>query len=1167
MRFGILGPLEVTEGKATRRVGGPKTRTLLAALLVRANEVVPAHLLVSTLWPDAGQAEGANNLHTQLSRLRNALGGDAVERTESGYVVRCDEDELDALAFEQASGRARAALAEGRWSDAAGEAASALAWWRGDEALPEFADQPFAMPRASALGEERWAAVECGIDARLALGEHRALVGELGDLVEREPLREWLWGQLMRALYRCGRQAEALRAYERLRNILADQLGITPCAELVRLERAVLAQDPVLDWQAQAPGAAPTPVPTSTLATFLFTDVEHSTARWDRDPAAMGASLRAHDALVRAAIESHHGHVFGHPGDGFCAVFTAPAAAVAAALDAQLRLSEPGWSGDPLDVRMAVHTGEAEPREGNYFGATVNRVARLRDAAHGGQVLVSAATRELMVDAGPPDSELVDVGTWLFEGFARAERVYQLRHPGLVAGFPPLRSGRPHTGALPRPATSFVGRPEECEQVAGLLRRERLVTITGEGGLGKTRLALEVAHRAGLADYPDGVWFCDVSSVRDADGLAEHLATSMQVTLPAGGDARRALLATVPGSRLLLVVDNCETLRPAVARLVGDLLAAGPDVRIIATSRAALRVQGEQVLPLDPLRLPGQPGTDPGDGPAPAVQLLVDRARAAGARVSPDQPALTDIVFRLDGLPLAIELAAPRLATMSPDAVAARLDRRFDLLAPAPAGSPARHRTLWATVDWSFQLLGPDARTLFAALSVFRGGWTLDEAERIAPAAGLAEVDVATLMAELVDQSMVRIDLPSDGSARYDMLSAMAAYAADHLAETGAAGAVADRHASHFLRLAEEAVPHRRGPREAVWVAGLRAEWANLRTAYEWFVSSSHIGDALRLMTALVDELLMREQREIGRWAEQLLAHPGAQGEPLRAVALALAGLTAGVESRIEDARRLSTEALAVAAAPTDGPWWIAHNTLSFLAAGETDQAEWEGHLEAMEAHSRATGDPLAAALAQFDRTLLYDMAGVPERGQRAAEQLLDLAAERSNPSLRSMALLSHARVVAQADPAQAGAELHEALALASTASNAIVTQQARRAIEELHARSGGFAAALASLREVASRFADRGNVAEQTLTVISMLEPLVALGAYEVAATIGGAVSRTPWHSTARVLMIDATVADRLDRERYLTARRAGAAMTQADLVAYASAQVKQLAGDVEPA
>ena len=215
-----------------------------------------------------------------------------------------------------------------------------------------------------------------------------------------------------------------------------------------------------------------------------------------------------------------------------------------------------------------------------------------------------------------------------------------------------------------------------------------------------------------------------------------------------------------------------------------------------------------------------------------------------------------------------------------------------------------------------------------------------------------------------------------------------------------------------------------------------------------------------------------------------------------------------------------------------------------------------------MEAHSRATGDPLAAALAQFDRVLLFEMAGHPERGEEAAEALLDLVAERSNPSLRSMALLTHAKVVAQDDPVRASAELHEALVLASTASNTIVAQQALRALEELNARSGGHAAALASLREVASRFADRGNVAEQTLTVISMLDPLVALGAFEVAATICGAVSRTPWHSTARGVMIDATVAERLDRDRYVAARRAGAAMTPADLVAYASAQVKELAG-----
>jgi predicted ATPase/DNA-binding SARP family transcriptional activator len=1165
VRIGILGSLEVSEGGATRRVGGPKSRTLLAALAVRANEVVPSDVLVTALWPGSPPGDAANNLQTQVSRLRTALGRDRVElRPGTGYALRCATDELDALAFEDAARRARSALGAGGWTEAADAAADALACWRGDTALPEFADQPFAGPRAGQLLEERWATVECGVEARLALGQHRALVGELQELVEREPLRESLWGQLMRALYRSGRQAEALRAYERLRHLLADQLGITPCAELVGLERAVLEQDPALDWHDAAPPAPP--APTATLATFLFTDVEHSTARWDRDPEAMGAALREHDALVRDAIERHRGRVFGHPGDGFCAVFTVASDAVAAALDAQLRLGRQTWAGhDPLDVRMAVHTGDAEQRDGNYFGATVNRVARLRDAAHGGQVLVSAATRELVVDSAPPGTDLVDVGTWLFEGIARAERVYQLRHPGLTAGFPPLRSGRPHTGALPRPATSFVGRPDECEQVTAMLRSQQLVTVTGEGGLGKTRLALEVARRAGLADYPDGVWFCDVSSMRDAEGLAEHLAATLQVAT-GGGDARRSVLAAMPGARLLLVVDNCETLRRDVARLVGDMLAAGPEVRIIATSRAPLRVQGEQVLPLDPLGLPGQ-GAEDGDAPAPAVQLLVDRARSAGARVGAEHPALGDIVLRLDGVPLAIELAAPRLATMSPGAMASRLGLRFDLLAPAPAGAPARHRTLSATVDWSFQLLDADARVLFAVLSVFRGGWTLDEAERVATAAGLDESAVAPLMAQLVEQSMVRIDLPPEGSARYDMFAVMRAYAAEYLELTGLAAAVADRHASHFLRLAEEAVPHRRGPLEAAWVAGLRAESANLRAAYEWFVTSGRVRDALRLMTALVDELLMREQREIGRWAEALMIHEGARDEPLRAVALAIAGITAGVEGRVDDARRHCTAALDVAADPTDGPWWIAHNTLSFLALADGDETRWEDHLTTMESHSAATGDPLATALANFDRALISTMAGVPERGLEPAEALLDLAAERNNPSLRSMALLSHARVVMAEDPATAGAELHEALAVASVAHNSIVAQQALRAIEELNARAGGHAAALASLRTIAGRFAAAGNVAEQILTVMSMLDPLVALGAYEVAATICAAVARSPWRTAPGCALIDATVAERLDRDRYVAARRAGAAMTPADLVVYSSIMVKELAGDDGPA
>jgi predicted ATPase/class 3 adenylate cyclase len=1157
-------------------LGGPNSRSLLACLLVRANEVVPADSLVAAVWPRQRPARAAASLQTQITRLRDVLepdrtrdrsGGPAngrIVHDTGGYVLRCTVDELDALAFEDGTRRAQAALAAGRWDEAAATAAEALAWWRSDEALVGYADQPFAGWRAVQLDERRVVTIECGVEARLALGHHRELVAELNDLVDRYPLRESLWGHLILALYRSGRQADALRAYERVRQILRTELGLIPCADLVQLQDRILAHDPALDLAAP-PAAGPLPeVPASTLVTFLFTDVEASTVRWDRDPGAMAVALRAHDTLVRGAIERHRGRVFGHPGDGFCAAFAGAADAVAAALDAQLGLAAEGWEGhDPLDVRMAIHTGDAEGRDGNYFGAAVNRVARLRDAAHGGQILVSAATREIVAEVLPPEADLVDLGNWVFEGFARAERVSQLRHPRLPAGFPPLRSGRPHTGAVPRPVTSFVGRPRECEQVVDLLRRFQLVTITGEGGLGKTRLALEVARRASLADYPDGVWFCDLSPVRDAESLAEQLAASLRLTTPGGADVRGDLVTSLAGSRALIIVDNCETVRPDVARLLGDALATGTQAKVIATSRAPLRVLGEQVLSLDPLGLPGEPHDEEDGDVAPAVQLLVDRARAAGATINPGEPALGDIVVRLDGMPLAIELAAPRLATMSPGAVAARLDRLFDLLAPGPAGMPARHRTLRATVDWSFQLLGPDARTLFAALAVFRGGWTLEVAERVAPAAGLDPAAVAPLMAELVDQSMIRIDLPADGSARYDMLGSVRVYAAGYLSEIGRHAEVADRHADHFVELAEAAVPHRRGPLEAAWVSGLAAELGNLRAAYEWLVASHRTRDALRLVAALVDDVLMRERLEIGRWASALAGDDATRDEPLRAVALALAGNTAMVEGRLDAARELSVAALEVRAEATAGPWWVAHNTLALVAAADKDSEGWNTNLSALEEYSRLTGDPMPAAVADYDRGIVAHLSGQPADGVEPAERLLALAAGRANPSLRAMGLVGHARAVAPDDPELATGELREALTTASSAHNTLLVQQALRVLDELNARSGDPTAALASLRVVARRFAESGNVGEQLQTIISMLDSLVAVGSLEAAATLCGALSGTALRDSAGCRLIDRAVAERLDQESYAQARRKGAAMTPADLVAFTSTTVSGLTGD----
>ncbi|HET6951411.1 MAG TPA: hypothetical protein VFI47_13600, partial [Acidimicrobiales bacterium] len=555
-------------------------------------------------------------------------------------------------------------------------------------------------------------------------------------------------------------------------------------------------------------------------------------------------------------------------------------------------------------------------------------------------------------------------------------------------------------------------------------------------------------------------------------------------------------------------------------------------------------------------------GGDDDGSPAPAVQLLVDRARAAGASVMPQAPALGDIVTRLDGVPLAIELAAPRLATMSPAAVASRLDRIFELLAPGPAGAPARHRTLRAAVDWSFQLLGPDARRLFAALSVFRGGWTLDTAERVAPAVDLDEASTAPLMADLVEQSMIRIELPPEGSARYEMLAAIRDYAADYLAEIGAAGAVADRHAAYFVELAADAVAHRRGPHEPAWVEGLEIEFANLRAAYEWLVSSGQLGEALRLVAALIDDVLMRERLEIGRWAEELVALDGISREPLRSVALALAGNTAMVEGRLDDARRLSAEALAVAVAAGDEPRaWIAHNTLGLLGAADADEAGWHRHLAAMAAASDASGDPLPAAVAEFDRVLIASLRGLPAEGVGAAAALLALANQQRNPSLRAMALLSQARCLAADDPGSAATVLREALASSTSAHNTLLTQQALRAIEELNARRGDRPAALEALRRVTRRFGESGNVAEQHQTIISMLDPLVAMGEHAAAATICGALSTTPWHHTFAYRMIDKTVAERLDHDAYLAARRAGQSMTHVDLVSYTSALVRELA------
>jgi predicted ATPase/DNA-binding SARP family transcriptional activator len=1177
VRFGILGPLEVTEDDRLVRVGGSKLRTLLAVLLVHANEVVSADQLGEALWPTSPPDGLLNALQTLMSRLRAIVDPSPGDQRRlisqgTGYLLQVGKDELDAATFESSSQRASSALAAGEWVAASEMAEEALAQWRG-RALDEFAHEEFAEARATHLEEQRLLTIECRMDAGLALGRHRELIGDLNELVTHHPLRERLWCQLILGLYRSGRQSEALRAYARIQQRLAEELGINPCAELVRLEAAVLAQDPSLDWTDPTAGLAESPGPdaasgahdhgreaTARPVTFLFTEVENSGALWDRDPAAMGAALRAHDDAVREAIESVRGQVFARPGDGFCAVFDRASDAVTAAIEAQGRLS--GTAGtEPLhlQVRMAIHTGDAEPRENTYFGAAVNRTARMRDAGHGGQVLVSAATRELLLDALPAGAGLTDIGTWLFEGLSRPERVYQLDHARLSTGFPPLRSGRPHTARLPRNITSFVGRGQETAWVAGALRESPLVTITGEGGIGKTRLALEVAQRAALTEYPDGVWFCDVSAAVDADGVVEALATALRLVTSVGTDVRTQIVASLQGARLLLLIDNAEGLRADIAELVDQILTSGSEVRILVTSRAPLRTSGEQVFQLAPLEVPDRDATDP--AAAPAVRLLIDRARAAGARIDPDDPGLVELARRLDGVPLAIELAAPRLATMSPSELAARLDHRFELLTGSVA-FPARQRTLRATIDWSFELLSPDAQRLLAALSVFRGGWTLASAEAVAAAVDLEGDAVALLIVDLAEQSMIRVEPTVQGVARYHMLETMRAYGAEQLAHTGQHAPVAERHAQCFIESAEKAARHRRGPLEPAWVSEIETEFDNLRAAYRWAIESDRPAEGLRLLTALAEDI-MRDRLELGRWAEELAAMESARDEPLRAIALAVAGHTAMIELRPDEALRLSLDALEAERLTGSAPSWIPRTTLALMMGLGFADGDYREHLRALEEISRTTGDPLAAAVADFDRCRMASLVGQPTKGLHAAERLLAVGAESRNPTMLAMGLVSHGRAIAPTDPRQAAREFQDALRVAGSVNNTVLAQQALRAIEELNAQSGDRTAALASLRNVAATFEKSGNVTEQLQTVISMLDSLVAIEAWSPLATICGALSQTPWNLSPAARVIEETVAGALDSDDYLAHRRTGQAMSASELFSFVSAFIKEVADD----
>jgi predicted ATPase/class 3 adenylate cyclase/Tfp pilus assembly protein PilF len=588
--------------------------------------------------------------------------------------------------------------------------------------------------------------------------------------------------------------------------------------------------------------------------TFLFTDVEGSTGMLRRLGEGEYARLLAdHQELIRAALAGHDGSEVDTQGDAFFAVFSSPTACVAAVLEMQRGLEARSWpGGEQVRVRMGVHTGEASKAATGLVGLDVHRAARVGAVAHGGQVLISETAAALVRESLPPEAVLRDLGVHRLKDLGRPQRIFQLEAAGLRADFPPLRSlGNPALpNNLPAQLSAFIGRDRELSAVRALVESSRLVTLTGAGGAGKTRLALQVAAEL-LDGSGDGVWLVELAAIADQDAVPAAMSEALGVSQQPGRAVLDSLLDALAFQHVLIVLDNCEHLISACAKAADAILRRCPNVHLLVTSREPLGIGGEAIYRVPSLSLPGPDELAPGS--SDAIALFAERAREQGIDLAVDEetrPLIVSICRRLDGLPLAIELAAARLRSLSLASLRDRLDQRFRLLTGGSRTALARQQTLRATVDWSYSLLNPAEKSLLLLLAVFADGCDLDAVEGVCGGGDIDAFDAADLLGSLVDKSLVVVE-PAGDAFRYRLLETIRQFAAERLVETGqdAAAAAAAAHRRYFLALAEAAVPHLAGPDQGRWFARLDADHANLRRAAE-HAASDPDGTALVLRFA-----------------------------------------------------------------------------------------------------------------------------------------------------------------------------------------------------------------------------------------------------------------------------------------------------------------------------
>jgi predicted ATPase/class 3 adenylate cyclase len=896
-----------------------------------------------------------------------------------------------------------------------------------------------------------------------------------------------------------------------------------------------------------------TDLPSGTV-TFLFSDIEGSTRLWEEHPDAMRDCLARHDEMMRAAVAEHDGVIVKTTGDGVHAAFPTAAGGVAAAIDAQRAITMSTWDAiGGLKIRIGVHTGEAEIRDGDYYGSALNRAARLMSVAYGDQIVVSALTEGLVRDALADGVELVDLGEHRLRDLPAPIHVFQVAHHELPREFPRLRSLSTVAGNLPSQLTSFVGRDDEVATLVDALGHAPLVTLTGTGGVGKTRLALQVASEL-APDFADGSWCCELAAADDEVLMAQVIANALGCQQRPGLSLVDSIVEYLRVRSLLLVLDNCEHLLDDAGEVAAAVLRGCPNVKVLATSREALEVDGERVVRVKSL------------DESAAVRMFDDRARDAGASATwtdEQWSAIAEICRRVDGIPLAIELAAARVGAMSPVEIAAHLDERFRILTGRRRGRLERQQTLRATVDWSYQLLSADERTVFDRLGIFAGAFDSDAASAVVSDETIDAWQVRDAVTSLVGKSMLAVEEGRSGTNRYSMLETLRVFARDQLDLTDDADRWRRRHAEFYAAYAESFAVGMQGADDEAWMWRVYSDLDNARAAVAWALDRDEPDDtalAVRVLVGLawfgqgnratsLDAMAMRTIDVVDAappaWRSTIFAlasqHEVNQGRPARGLELGRLALRDGI----------ATEAVYS---------FLPHQNLIFaeLMVGARERAEVlldEGLLAFANTDPYTEGNFLATA-----GTYLA-LLGRDDDARAAAERSVELARSIGSRTLLVQALASSAWALQRSEPEVALQRIDELFAIAGDAPwYSGVEGTATALAGGLRARLGDLDGAFRLLHRAALVTRDEAVRPQFAAVLDWSVLALVRSGRPKVAVVLLGVLTEGVLAGVSNYLLTGSYSRDQaLDRIRPLVDSELdalvahGAAMTYDEVVVYA--------------